>query len=216
MQRIKEEVIMRILAQESLDLELWLKRYGVLRAILWTFLRLGSSLKLFFKFQGPFYDIKECGLISKKYRGFFVKLLRIIDFRIIFVKKNLWTQSMGRGPLRELSPPWTGGGVDTRPPGRGSGLTGARPLAAPGLESSPVEVRDREGRVVNSSRGSPRHERWRRGRATAAKWQRGGSWSGAVLVLKERRVGRGAVEDGGGPHLIYGGRYRSGGGGAAK
>jgi hypothetical protein len=45
-------VILKFLAQESQNLELWLERYEDLKhggAILWIFLGLGTPLELFFK-----------------------------------------------------------------------------------------------------------------------------------------------------------------------
>jgi hypothetical protein len=65
---------------------------------LWIFLRLATLLGLISKNQGSNYEIMDCGLILEKPRCFFAKLLGIIDFRIIFVRKKPWTRSTGRGP----------------------------------------------------------------------------------------------------------------------
>jgi hypothetical protein len=89
---------------------------------LWIFLWLGTLLELFFKNEGSNYEIMYCWLILQKHKGFFAKLQGIIDFRIIFVRKQSCTRSTGRGPHPAS--------VHGRPAmDGGTELTGARPLA---------------------------------------------------------------------------------------
>jgi hypothetical protein len=50
-----------------------IRRFEVLRAILWIFLGLGSSLELFFKNQGLSTKTMDRGLITQKSRGFYAR-----------------------------------------------------------------------------------------------------------------------------------------------
>jgi hypothetical protein len=80
MHRKKEEVILRILAQESLVLELWLKRYEFL--MFWSyFVDFSEARDLFgIIFQIPGSDCKflDCRLVTEKHKGFFAKFRELL------------------------------------------------------------------------------------------------------------------------------------------
>jgi hypothetical protein len=55
-----------------------------------------------FQNQGSNCEIIDCWLILDKPTGFFAKLVRILNFRIIFVRKKSWTTSGLSGSSPEL------------------------------------------------------------------------------------------------------------------
>jgi hypothetical protein len=155
MHRMKEGVILKILVQESLDLELWLKRYGILKfqAILCIFRRLRTFLESFFNFQGPFYLIIDCGLIIEKHKGLSAKSPGIQIFGILFYWKShgIGSQAVDH---RSLCPRWTSLHC------RWVELTGARPMAALGLQVDGQGAEEGVWSTGVPSRASPECE-WR-------------------------------------------------------
>jgi hypothetical protein len=100
-------------------------------------------LELFFKNQGSNCEMMDCGLILEKPKGFFAKLPGIINFRIVFVRKKLWTWSTGHGP----HPPSVHGGPAMD---GGTELTGAQPPAALVCKDAGQRVEEGEGSACNT------------------------------------------------------------------
>jgi hypothetical protein len=90
MHRKIEEVILRILAQESMVLELGLKRYGILKfqGYFMDFSEARDLFGIIFQISGPNCKIKHCGLIFTNGRGLIANRLGFRIFPDLFCCRN--------------------------------------------------------------------------------------------------------------------------------
>jgi hypothetical protein len=105
---MKDKMILRILAQESLKSELWLQRYGdkSFRDLFgisgkW----LGPYLEIFLDSRGFVWNFMDCGIICNKGRGSFANMVGFPGFGFLFSIENcmdrvhgLWTVQGMAGP----------------------------------------------------------------------------------------------------------------------
>jgi hypothetical protein len=90
MHRKKKEVILRILAQESLVLELGLKRYGILkfRGYFVDFSKARDIFGIIFQIPGPNCKIMDYRFIFTNDRGLIANRLRFRIFLDLFCCRN--------------------------------------------------------------------------------------------------------------------------------
>jgi hypothetical protein len=139
---MKEEVILRILAQESLDLELWLKRYGILkfRGYFVDFSEARDLFEIIFQIPGAFMKICALRVDIQEVQGPFCKVAEIKEFLDLIHNGKFRGPSPQCGGLAARSgPQWTAGDAEIGHGGallacgtRALGLAGARRWGAIG------------------------------------------------------------------------------------
>jgi hypothetical protein len=152
---MKEGMIPRILAKESLNLELRLQRYGKKKfrdLFVISGKWLGVFLEIFLKIRGASYKYVGCGLIFKKMRGLSAKCWEMGFSTNRFVEEK----PVGHVRLRFTR---------DRRHGRPQELTGAQPPATPGLMVIGEGAGEVEEEAVSTFVGSSKLGRWGNGSA---------------------------------------------------